>query len=137
MSTGLVNGLSHVCILVADLGRAVAFYRDVLGLEEAFDYRDRGGVLRGLYLHAGRGTFLEIFQREPADDSRRTSFAHFCLEVADMDAFAARLADRGVVLGEISRGADRSLKAWVEDPDGHRIEIHRYPPEARQSRWIA
>ena len=28
---------------------------------------------------------------------------------------------------------DRSLQAWLADPDGNRIELHQYRPESKQS----
>jgi catechol 2,3-dioxygenase-like lactoylglutathione lyase family enzyme len=45
----MITGLAHACFTVSDLNRALRFYRDGLGLKEAFDFMDENGRGYGVY----------------------------------------------------------------------------------------
>jgi catechol-2,3-dioxygenase len=47
------TGLFEAHLAVSDLSRAVSFYRDVVGLEVAFEAPERGAVFLGSALPAG------------------------------------------------------------------------------------
>lgn len=103
---------------VRDLARAVAFYRDVLGLPlrvRSDDWQwaefDCGNVTLGL--HGGQ----EI--NAPGRGAR------VALAVADIDASWAELSARGATVCQPlqSYGVCRSFA--VRDPDGNVILIHR------------
>jgi predicted enzyme related to lactoylglutathione lyase len=57
---------------------------------------------------------------------------HFCLETDDIDAVVARLTELGVPVTPKKLGVDNSWQAWLEDPDGNKIEIHQYTPTSTQ-----
>ena len=57
---------------------------------------------------------------------------HFCLEVDDMDAAIADIEKAGITVTGQKAGCDQSLQAWIEDPDGNRIELHQYTPTSAQ-----
>lgn len=42
------------------------------------------------------------------------------------------LLARGVGVGEISIGYDRSLQMWTADPDGNRVELMEYTHRSQQ-----
>jgi len=132
----MITGLAHVCFIVADLERAEAFYRDKLGFEPAFDFINAQGVKFGQYLHAGRGTFVELFQGELKSAAEGQSYRHLCLRVDDLQATAAELRRRGVEVSEVKKGTDNSWQAWLADPDGNRIELHQYTPQSKQGPWV-
>ncbi|MFW6155055.1 MAG: VOC family protein [Planctomycetota bacterium] len=131
----MVKRLAHLCLVVSDLDKAVSFYRDALGMTEAFPFIDTGGRQYGQYLHAGEGTFLELFvgTHDPRHDGQ--SYRHFCLQVEDLAAEVDRLRTAGVTVSDIKLGTDRSYQAWLEDPDGNRIELHQYTPDSKQVPW--
>lgn len=131
-----VVSLAHACFYVSNLERSSQFYCDQLGLTPAFDYRDADGRVEGLYFYLGQRTFLEMFEREIGTRAEAQSFQHICLEVADLELTVAALRRRGVEVHGISRGRDRSLKAWISDPDGNEIELHQYTRESSQSPWV-
>ena len=53
----MVKRLAHLCLVVRDLDKAVSFYRDALGMTEAFPFINAEGKQYGQYFHAGDGTF--------------------------------------------------------------------------------
>ncbi len=127
--------LAHVCFVVSDLDKAVSFYRDALGMTEAFPFIDTDGRQYGQYLHVGGGTFLELFVGERGERDDTQSYRHFCLQVEDLAAEVERLGAAGVAVSPIKLGTDRSYQAWLEDPDGNRIELHQYTPDSKQLPW--
>ena len=131
----MIKALAHVCFTVSDLETSEAFYRDKLGFKPAFDFVDDNGKRFGSYLHiAGRG-FLELFQGTLAEPAEGQSYRHFCLEVEDIASAVAELRAGGVEVTDVKTGSDRSLQAWLKDPDGNRIELHQYTPQSKQRPW--
>ena len=129
----MITGMAHACFTVSNLDRALAFYRDQLGLPEAFDFVNAAGYRHGIYLHLGGRNFIELFEGTLEEPAQSQSFRHICLEVDDINATVATLRDRGVEVSDPKLGGDRSWQAWITDPDGNRIELHQYTPESRQA----
>lgn len=132
----MITGIAHACYTVADLDRAVDFYRDMLGLTVAFEFLNDRDERFGVYLHVGQRTFIELFAGDPGDPPERQSYSHLCLETDNIEQTVAFLRERGLEVGDISLGSDRSLQAWLADPDGNRIELHCYTDESRQAPWL-
>jgi catechol 2,3-dioxygenase-like lactoylglutathione lyase family enzyme len=99
----------------------------------AFDFVDERGRRYGLYLHVGGRNFIELFEGELGDPAERQSYRHICLEVDDIHATVQALSERGVQVGEVKLGKDQSYQAWINDPDGNRIELHGYTAESWQA----
>lgn len=121
--------VDHVAVVVTDLARAVAFYRDVLGLAEVprpptFDFPGAwlrvGPAVAGGANGPGEQT-LHLLGADRADDRGRR---HFCLWVDDLRAAEAHIVARGVEVLWNTRhkiaGVDRF---FVYDPDGNRVEL--------------
>ena len=133
----MITGLAHVCFIVGDLASSIAFYRDKLGFEPAFESVRDDGTKFGQYLHIGGRTFIELFQGDPREPNADTmSYRHFCLEVDDIESTVAELRERGVEVSEVKTGSDNSWQAWLEDPDGNRIELHGYTPQSKQNPYL-
>ena len=59
-----------------------------------------------------------------APEREANGLNHLCLEVDSIDAAVAELEGAGVpLISPKKRGADGNMQAWVEDPDGNRIEL--------------
>jgi len=127
----MVKGIAHICIRVADLEATRRFYIDALGLTQAFAFV-RNGETCGYYLKAGNHNFLEFFKRNPDEAVSGSPIHHFCLEVDSIDATSARLKKAGFAVTDKMLGADHSWQAWVNDPDGVKIELHEYTPDSCQ-----
>lgn len=133
----MIRSLAHTCFIVSDLEGSIAFYRDALGLKQAFDFKDSTGKRNGIYLHVGDRSFIELFQGSPVCSTVAHSYSHICLEVDDIRATVAQLQRKGINVGPISLEIDNTYQAWFSDPDGNRIELHQYTPESWQAPSLA
>ena len=133
----MIKGFAHICFHVRDLEASIEYYGGKLGFAHGHDYLDENGTRHGVYLHIGGRSFIELFRGEPEPCSGKQSYRHFCLEVDDIDATTARLRNQGVAVTPVKTGKDRSLQAWLTDPDGNRIELHGYTAESKQGPSLA
>jgi lactoylglutathione lyase len=130
-----VKSIGHVAISVRDIERSLDFYVRQLGFAEMFRL-EREGRLWIVYLRITDEQYLELFPDATGD--RAPPFAavginHVCLEVDDMDGAIRELAERGVKLTQQRKtGVDHNEQAWIEDPDGNRIELMQLSPKAMQ-----
>jgi predicted enzyme related to lactoylglutathione lyase len=99
---------------VTDVARATAFYRDVLGLraEMTLDYWVEFDIGGGTF---GIGNFEQVGTAGSAQS--------LAIEVAELDAFRARLAEHGVTATEPHELQSCRLSV-VQDPDGNRVWLH-------------
>ena len=121
-----VAGIGHVAIRVKDVERTLAFYVEKLGFKEMFRL-EREEKLWIVYLRITDTQFLEVFPDaigDRAPEREANGLNHVCLEVTDIDDAIAELVRAGVALArEKQLGADGNFQAWIEDPDGNRIEL--------------
>jgi lactoylglutathione lyase len=118
----------RVTLTVKDFDQALAFYRDVLGLEQVADWSSASG--RVVALDAGRAT-LELFDEAQAasvDDieaGRRVSGTiRFALRVADSEDMARRLVAAGaeeVAPPVLTPWGDRNAR--LQAPDGMQLTL--------------
>jgi lactoylglutathione lyase len=125
---------------VKDVDRSLDFYVGKLGMREMMRL-DRDGRLWLLYLRITDTQFLEVFPEgvgERAAEREAVGFNHICLEVGDIDAALRELQAAGVALiRDKQMGADGNWQAWIEDPDGHRIELMQMMPDSLQAKALA
>ncbi len=126
-----ITSIGHIAIRITDIERSLDFYVNKMGFEEMFRL-DRDGALWIVYLRVTDDQYVELF---PGGDGDRAphpeaiGYNHLCFTVDDLDAVIARLAERGVELTRPKKVAiDGNAQAWVEDPDGHRIELMQLLP---------
>lgn len=131
----MIANIAHACFIVRDLEQSLAFYRDALGMEIAFEFRNDEGRRTGLYLHAGARNFIELFERDHGQPEG-ASYQHLSLEVEDLAATVTALREKGIETTEPRIGNDNSHQAWLADPDGNRIELHAYTPESKQQKFL-
>lgn len=112
--------VAQIHISVADLDRAVAFYRDVLGLPLLF-------VVPGQPMAFFQAGDVRLYLGVPeAPEFRSHTVVYY--EVADIDAEYARLAALGVAFLDEPHVVHRddSGELWMaffNDPDGHHLAI--------------
>jgi catechol 2,3-dioxygenase-like lactoylglutathione lyase family enzyme len=119
--------LTHI-LVVDDLVRAVAFYRDVLGATVVREYGGTSGVLQlfGAWL-------LLVTGGAPTDDKPTVSFAapgdpdrvshSMTFRVPDCRHAHEILTDRGAVFLAPLAESDWEIRGFFRDPDGHLLEI--------------
>lgn len=93
-----------------------------------------------VYLEWSEGFFIELFHEVGAHvenpyDPEKYGFTHYDIVVDDIQAFRQQLILRGAgecIDIEPGPSVDRNLTMWFHDPEGNRIEVHQYGPEAMQ-----
>jgi len=128
----MLTGLAHVCFVVTDLEKSIAFYQGKLGARPAFDFRREDGTRYGIYLKVGPRQFIELFQGKVSTAADKHIDYHICFEVDDVARTVAEWRAKGVTISDAKLGGDSSWQAWTADPDGNRIEIHSYTPQSWQ-----
>ena len=122
-------------LVITDLARSVAWYRDVLGAEVIGEYGGTSAVLRfvGSWL-------LLVTGGEPTADKPTVSMAapadpdwasaELIVAVPDCRAAHAELVARGAVFLAEPVEYAWEIRAFFRDPDGHLFEISQRKREA-------
>ncbi|MDH4133948.1 MAG: VOC family protein [Gammaproteobacteria bacterium] len=118
------RGIHHASVLVADTGRALAFYRDVLGLEPDPARPDLGYPGVWLWVGAQQIHLIELPDPVAMPGAKHSAHAgrdrHIALTVGDLDAVRQRL-EAGQILFSLSKSGRRAL--FCRDPDGNGLEF--------------
>jgi len=119
----------HTMIRVGDLDKSLAFYTEVLGMRllRRNDYPEGKFTLAFVgYQEEADGPVLELTHNWGVDKYEiGTGYGHIALAVPDAYAACAEIKARG---GKVTReagpmkGGTRVI-AFVEDPDGYKIEL--------------
>ena len=118
----------RLVVTAPDYGKALRFYRDVLGLPELGAFDDGAG--RVAILGAGRAT-LELSDVRHAEHIDRLEVGRrvaghirIAFEVADTAAVTVRLADVGAeVIAQPTRTPWNSLNSRLRAPDGLQLTL--------------
>lgn len=119
--------IGHVHLKVSDLERAVAFYRDVIGLEVQDRIEGSAAFLSsdGYHHHIGLNTW-DSLGGSPAPHGH-TGLYHTAFLYPDREALAVavqRALDHGVrIEGLADHGVSEAI--YFSDPDGNGIELYR------------
>jgi uncharacterized protein len=122
------GGLTDVCLLVADVTRSVAFYRDRMGfslkrLDTGFAEFWTRGVILALWQRDDIGTNLA--QPDLLRGGASCMVAVRFETIGEVDAEYARLKDAGVTFLEPPHAyAWNAHCAYFRDPDGHLWELY-------------
>ena len=129
-------GIGHVHLKVADLERALAFYRDVLGFELTQRYGQQAAFLSagGYHHHIGLNTWESSGGSPPPVSA--TGLYHLAIlypsrtELADA---LRRLMEAGISLeGASDHGVSEAL--YLRDPDGNGVELYWDRPKEQWPR---
>jgi catechol 2,3-dioxygenase-like lactoylglutathione lyase family enzyme len=133
----MIKGLGHTAYNVSDMDKSLHFYCDVLGFKFLFQLKDDNGKPWINYLKVTDHQFVELFfngtKAQSRDTSSEVGYNHLCLEVDDINQIADDLKGKGIVLDEeIKQGIDLNYQCWISDPDGNRVELMQFHPNAPQ-----
>lgn len=121
--------LLHTMLRVVDLDRSIAFYTEVLGMRllRRNDYPEGKFTLAFVgYQDEAEGAVLELTHNWGVESYELgTAYGHIALEVPDAYAACAAIKARG---GKVVREAGpmkhgTTVIAFVEDPDGYKVEL--------------
>ncbi len=134
-----IKSIGHVALRVKDIDRSLDFYVNKLGFAEMFRL-ERDNKLWIVYLRLTDNQFLELFPDAVGDRAAKEDaigLNHVCLEVDDLDAVVKHVSDKGIPLFRPKKmGADNNFQAWIEDPDGNRIELMQMGKDGMQAAAI-
>ena len=121
----MITKFLHTRYRVTDLEKTVAFYRDVLGLQEVSRHT------------SGRGSQLVFFKAPQSEELIELckfdasgpvvvgpDLMHLAFEVADLEAFARHAAAHGYPLSDGPHWSPNgSGIAFIDAPEGYEIEL--------------
>jgi catechol 2,3-dioxygenase len=123
--------VGHVHLKVADLERAITFYRDILGFELNQKFGTQAAFLGagGYHHHIGLNTWESAGATPPPVG--HTGLYHSAFLYPDRPALAAvlkRIIAAGIALdGAADHGVSEAI--YLRDPDNNGVEIYRDRPE--------
>jgi catechol 2,3-dioxygenase-like lactoylglutathione lyase family enzyme len=120
-----IVGVAHIGLKTADLGKARAFYGQVLGFEQPFTVDKPTGGLMLTYFKVNDHQYIEVFPelKTPTEDR----LSHIAFETTDARALREYLASKGISVPQaLKPGLDGNLSFMVKDPDGHSVEFVEY-----------
>jgi catechol 2,3-dioxygenase len=128
--------IGHVHLKVADLERALGFYRDVLGFEVTQGYGDSAVFLSagGYHHHIGLNTWESKGGKAPAPGT--TGLFHVAILYPTRAALGdalRRVRGAGIELeGAADHGVSEAL--YLRDPDGNGVELYWDKPRGEWPR---
>ena len=125
-----VGRVVETALYVDDMERAVAFYRDVLGM------RPLGVGARLTPMDAGAGTVLLLFRRGataaglefpggriPPHDGAGPLHVAFAIGAGDVETWETRLQGLGITVESRVQWERGGRSLYLRDPDGHSVEL--------------
>jgi catechol 2,3-dioxygenase len=118
--------IGHTHLKVADLSRAIAFYRDVLGFELTMLYGDQAAFLSagGYHHHIGLNTW-ESAGGTPPPPGHSGLYHHAIVYPTrrDLAVAVARVLAAGIPLrGSSDHGVSEAI--YLDDPDENGVELY-------------
>jgi lactoylglutathione lyase len=131
---GINMRILHTMLRVGDLDKSLAFYTDVLGMRllRRNDYPEGKFTLAFVgYQDEAESAVIELTHNWGVDHYEiGTGYGHVALEVENAAAACDTIRQRG---GKVTREAGpmkggSTVIAFVEDPDGYKIELIEKKP---------
>lgn len=135
-----ITGIGHVAIKVTELDRSLDYYVNKLGFAEMMRLHKDDGSVWLVYLRISDEQYLEIFpgaENDRAPGWNANGLNHLCLTVDNIDPVLEQVETAGLtLLLPLKTAVDGNRQAWLEDPDGNRIELMEMAPDSLQYRAI-
>lgn len=131
--------IGHVHLRVADLDRAVAFYRDMLGFAETQRFGNSAAFLGagGYHHHIG----LNVWDSKGGTPPPRghTGLYHAAILYPDRKSLGAAVKRLQAAGHRLTGAADHGVSeaVYLDDPDGNGVELYRDRPQAEWPRNAA
>jgi len=120
---------------VSDLERSVSFYTDVLGMTELRRENFTEGRFTLVFIGYGdeqSNAVIELtYNWDESNYQHGSGYGHIALEVEDIDVVCKRFAEMdvkilreaGPMIFAVDETDHREVIAFIEDPDGYKIEL--------------
>jgi glyoxylase I family protein len=126
-------GIAHVAVTVSDLARSTAWYADLFGSAPVLDEDVEAGAFHHTVFAVGGGSLVGLHKHvNPSGgsfDERGPGLDHVsfgCSDRAELEQWASRLDELGIVHGEIV-DAHYGSGLSFRDPDGIALEFFAPP----------
>lgn len=113
----MVRDVAFVAYAVRDVPRAVAFYRDVLGLQPGESFNES-------FVEFNVGSTAFAVDGDPPPGSEPGTCSGLNFEVNDIAAARERLVSNKVVVSEVYDFPTCSV-SFAKDPDGNGFALHQ------------
>ena len=131
----MIEGISHITLIVRDLSRTTALLQAVLGAEMVYDSGEETFSLSKERFFMVGGTWLCIMEGEP-HAGRTYDHIAFSVEEAAFDGYVERLQKAGVeVRPPRTRVEGEGRSVYFYDWDNHLFELHTGTLDARLARY--
>jgi catechol 2,3-dioxygenase-like lactoylglutathione lyase family enzyme len=115
-----IRELNHVAIHIANVGRSVAFYGEILGFaaipRPSFDFP-------GAWFRLGEKQELHLIGDRNQDVTSHPRGTHFALAVTSIEEVEQLLRSKGLTFSGPKKRPDGALQIFLQDPDGHYLEF--------------
>jgi uncharacterized glyoxalase superfamily protein PhnB len=114
---------NHAMVYSRNVGAALPFYRDVLGLK-VIEQMEHAG--RCVYARLGSpGGTLALHTLEPGKTMPPEDVIRLYFEIKNLDKFCDRLQEAGVKFSQLPQTMPWGWKhAYLDDPDGHEVSLY-------------
>ncbi len=136
----MIGGIHHFGLTVRDVDVSAAWYVEVLGFRRAGEFESPDGTRRKVFLRhnalqARLGLTQHLAGSQDVFDETRVGLDHLAFAVADraeLDAWAARLADAAVVHSSVAPANSIPGAAVLvfRDPDNIQLELFADPSDS-------
>ena len=113
-----IRTINHQSMPFVDRGRALAFWRDLLGLK-LVPAQEGGGGDGLIWLEAADGTMVHLLRRSPKNPPN----VHTAFEVEDFEDTKRILHENGYEIMREGVRYDGQAFLFTSDPDGNRVEF--------------
>lgn len=121
--------LLHTMLRVGNLDESITFYRDIMGMKLLRQHDYESGRFTLAFLGYGEekdNTVLELTHNWDTDSYEKgEGFGHIAIAVEDVYAACEKIREAGGTIvrepGPMKHGT--TVLAFVEDPDGYKIEL--------------
>ena len=121
----MIKKLLHTRYRVTDLDKTVAFYKDVLGLEETSRHTSGRGSQLVFFKAPGSDEEIEICKYDGSGPVNVGSdITHLAFEVDNIEEFAKHSTAKGYPLSDgPHQSGTGSVIAFIDAPEGYEVEL--------------
>ena len=131
----MIRGLAHTGLSTRDMEASLDFYTRLFEGKIIMKIEEPKGTPWIEMLRFPDGSLLELFYPRPEQFplSDKLGRNHLAFRTDDIAAMHGLLLENGIQgVTDIKVARDGNLQMWCTDPNGYRIEIMEYGPDAPQ-----
>lgn len=133
----MIQGISHITLVVKDLERSAVLFKELLGGEEVYSSGEDTFSLSREKFFIVAGQWFAVMEGEVLE---RPSYEHiaFRIDEAELTQYEAKIKDMGFRLKDPRpRVSGEGQSLYFYDTDGHLFELHTGTLEERLQRYRA